>query len=180
MAHADDDIRALQRSLADPAAFQPIFDRHHGAVRRYLRARIGEPALAEDLAAETFARAFAARRRFRDEGHGVKAWLFTIATNLLRDELRARGRRGKLLERLPGSAPDAAAPSLPADPELAAALTALRREELEVLLLHAWADLSYEEIAIATGVPIGTVRSRLSRARAQLRNALPDHERSLA
>ncbi|RZL29747.1 MAG: hypothetical protein EOP35_25020, partial [Rubrivivax sp.] len=61
------------------------------------------------------------------------------------------------------------------DPELLGAVRALRAEEQEVLLLHAWADLSYEEIAAATGVAIGTVRSRLSRARVQLRAALPEH-----
>jgi DNA-directed RNA polymerase specialized sigma24 family protein len=94
----DEDIRALRRSLRDPAVFDVLFACHHSAVRRYLHARLGDAAVAEDLAAETFARAFAARARFRDQGHGVRAWLFTIATNLLCDELRVRARRARASE----------------------------------------------------------------------------------
>lgn len=97
----EDDTRALRRSLREPAAFDALFVGHHAAIRRYLHARVGDAAVAEDLAAETFVRAFAARARFRDEGHGVRAWLFQIATNLLRNELRARERRtrGRALPR---------------------------------------------------------------------------------
>ncbi|MCW2983716.1 MAG: sigE 11 [Conexibacter sp.] len=169
----DEDIQALQRSLREPAAFDALFVRHHTAIRRYLYARIGEPALAEDLAAETFVRAFAARARFCDQGHGVRPWLFQIATNLLRDELRARGRRS--VAAVPGEI-SVAPPGLPADPALGALLRELPREQLEVLLLHAWADLGYEEIAAALGIRVGTVRSRLHRARTHLKRALPTIE----
>ncbi len=164
-----DDIRALEASLEEPAAFDAIFLRHHLAIRRYLHPRVGQPAVAEDLAAETFLRAFAAREGFRDRGHGVRAWLFQIATNLLRDELRARRRR---VLGVPVGAETAAAPDLPADPALARQLRALPRAQLEVLLLYAWADLGYEEIAVALGIRVGTVRSRLARARAQLQETL--------
>ncbi len=163
-----DDIQALRRSLREPAAFDELFVRHHASIRRYIRARLGDDVVAEDLAAETFVRAFAARARFRDQGHGVRAWLFQIATNLLRDELRARARRARF-------APDTsevAPPVLPADPVLAAQLRELPRDQLEVLLLYAWADLSYAEIALALGVRVGTVRSRLHRARAHLQRTL--------
>jgi RNA polymerase sigma factor (sigma-70 family) len=167
----DDDIRALRCSLREPAAFDVLFVRHHVAIRRYLHGRLGEVVAAEDLAAETFVRAFASRGRFRDQGHGVRAWLFQIATNLLRDELRARSRRCR---------EDAAAshtrmvdaPGLPTDPELAARLRDLPRTQLEVLLLYAWADLSYDEIAVALDIRVGTVRSRLHRARAQMQETL--------
>jgi DNA-directed RNA polymerase specialized sigma24 family protein len=168
---ADDDIRALQRSLREPSAFDVLFVRHHAAIRRYLHARVGQAAVAEDLAAETFVRAFAARARFRDQGHGVRAWLFQIATNLLLDELRARGRRA-LGGTADGVADSAGPPGLPADPALTSQLRELPRAQLEVLLLRAWADLSYEEIAVALGIRVGTVRSRLHRARAQLQQAL--------
>lgn len=168
---ADDDIRALQRSLSEPAAFDVLFVRHHVAIRRYLHARASQPAVAEDLAAETFVRAFAARAQFRDQGHGVRAWLFQIAINLLRDETRAEGHRGKKHGHL-ALGGEAAAPSLPSDPQLSALLRELPRVQLEVLLLYAWADLSYAEIALALGVRVGTVRSRLHRARAQLRQDL--------
>jgi RNA polymerase sigma factor (sigma-70 family) len=156
----------------DVAAFRDIFERHHVEIRRYLRHRIAEPDVAEDLAAETFARAFAARRTFADRGHGIRPWLFQIATNLLRDELRAGARRRTLGQRLRGERPSPVILHAGADPELASALATLRRDELDVLLLFAWAELSYEEIASAVGVPVGTVRSRLSRARARLRAEL--------
>jgi RNA polymerase sigma-70 factor (ECF subfamily) len=169
---ADDDIRALQRSLREPAAFDVLFVRHHVAIRRYLHARTSQPAVAEDLAAETFVRAFAARAQFRDQGHGVRAWLFQIAMNLLRDETRAEGHRGERYRRLAVGDDAAAAPSLPSDPQLSARLRELPRVQLEVLLLYAWADLSYAEIALALGVRVGTVRSRLHRARTQLRHDL--------
>ncbi len=167
----DEDVRLLRRSLREPAAFDTLFVRHHVSIRRYLHARVGQAAAAEDLAAETFVRAFAARARFRDDGFGVRAWLFQIATNLLRDELRARSRRARA-DGLREVADCVAAPGLPADPALAAQLRELPRPQLEVLLLHAWADLSYEEIATVLGVRVGTVRSRLHRARAQLRATL--------
>lgn len=173
---AGQDIEVLRRSLVEPAAFDALFVRHHVAVRRYLHARIGDPALAEDLAAETFLRAFSARARFRDTGHGVRAWLFQIATNLLLDELRARERRQRSAAQPPQDATSAAAPQLPTDPALEALLRRLPREQLEVLLLHAWADLGYEEIAAILDIRVGTVRSRLHRARARLQRALPTHD----
>jgi RNA polymerase sigma factor (sigma-70 family) len=160
-------------SLQDEAAaFRDVFERHHVEIRRYLRHRVADATVAEDLAAETFARAFAARNAFADRGHGVRPWLFQIATNLLRDELRARARRRTLSERLRGERPAPVCLPTGSDPELAAALATLRRDELDVLLLFAWAELSYDEIAAALGVPVGTVRSRLSRARARLRSEL--------
>ncbi len=166
----DDDIRALRRSLSEAAAFDELFVRHHVAIRRYLHARVAQEDVAEDLASETFARAFAARARFGDQGHGVRAWLFQIATNLLRDELRARRRaweRGTSPGRDSGAPPD-----LPGDPALTAHLRQLPHGQLEVLLLYAWADLSYEDIAMVLGIRVGTVRSRLHRARAELQRGL--------
>jgi RNA polymerase sigma factor (sigma-70 family) len=162
-------MTSLEAEVAD---FRDIFDRHHVEIRRYLRHRIADPDIAEDLAAETFARAFAARHTFADRGHGVRPWLFQIATNLLRDELRAGGHRRTLAQRLRGERPPPVILPAGADPELASALATLRRDELDVLLLFAWAELSYEEIAATAGVPVGTVRSRLSRARARLRAEL--------
>ncbi|HWH09999.1 MAG TPA: RNA polymerase sigma factor, partial [Solirubrobacteraceae bacterium] len=167
----DDDICALRRSLREPAAFDVLFVRHHVAIRRYLHARLGEVVAAEDLAAETFVRAFASRGRFRDQGHGVRAWLFQIATNLLRDELRARSRRCRE-DTAASRVSMVDAPGLPTDPELAARLRDLPRAQLEVLLLYAWADLSYDEIAVALDIRVGTVRSRLHRARAQMQATL--------
>lgn len=166
------DAAAIAASVTDPAAFSVVFDRHFAALHRWLRLTAGEQA--DDLAAETFVRAFAARARFRPgTAPDARAWLFAIALNLVRDEARRGRRRDALLTRLAGRAAPAAQPlpELP-DPALHAALLGLRREEREVLLLVAWADLAYEDVAAVLGVPVGTVRSRLSRARAQLRDHL--------
>lgn len=173
---SDDDVaRALKLSVDDPEQFRIVFDAHHGAIRGYLRHRLGDISLAEDLAAETFARAFAARGRFRDTGAGVRPWLYTIATNLLRDEARRGSGARQLLGRLRPPAPVVLELPEDPDPALRRALKALRPQELDVLLLHAWGELSYAEIAIVTDTRVGTVRSRLSRAREHMRRALPDH-----
>ena len=147
--------------------FHALFDAQYVPVHRYLAHRLGDPAAAEDLAAETFLRAYAARSSFKPGS--PRAWLFTIATNLLRDHARGAGRRDAAFAEWAGRSTPVAEPEfeLP-DPELARALTALRAEEREALLLYAWADLSYDEIATVTGVAVGTVRSRLARARARL------------
>jgi RNA polymerase sigma-70 factor, ECF subfamily len=147
--------------------FHALFDAQYTPVYRYLAHRLGDRAAAEDLAAETFLRAYAARSGFVDGS--PRAWLFTIATNLLRDHTRGAGRRQAALAEWAGRPATVAEPEfeLP-DPQLALALAALRMEEREVLLLFAWAELSYDEIAVVTGVAIGTVRSRLARARAHL------------
>ena len=167
------DAQVIARSVDEPGAFRVVFDRHFAAVHRYLHHRLG-PDAADDLAAETFVRAFAARRRFRPgECDTARAWLFTIATNLMRDEARRGRRRVLALGRL-AAEPPAAQPAVrdATDPALAAALGALREEEREAVLLLAWGELSYEEIARVTGVRPGTVRSRLNRARARLQEAL--------
>lgn len=163
---------ALLESVERPLAFRTVFDAHHGDIRRYLHHRVGNPADAEDLAAEVFARAFSVRRRFRDTGVGVRPWLFAIATNLLRDEARRRSRERALRQRL-RPAPALLEPlDADPDPQLRQALSTLRAAELETLLLHAWGELTYAEIAVATATEVGTVRSRLSRARAHMRAAL--------
>lgn len=172
----DDEVAgALKRSVADPEQFRIVFDVHHRAIRAYLRHRVGDIGIAEDLAAETFARAFAARGRFRDSGAGVRPWLYTIATNLVRDESRRGAGRRELLGRLRSAAPVLLDLPEDSDPALRRALRTLRPQELDALLLHAWGELSYAEIATVTGTKVGTVRSRLSRAREHMRRALPDH-----
>jgi len=175
MSGMESDAEVIVRSVGQPAAFQVLFDRYYSEVHRYLVNRLAEPAVAEELAAETFLRAFAARRRYRHTDATARAWLFTIATNLLRDEFRARRRRGSLLERLAREREALELPALAADPELRVALAGLPVQEREALLLFAWADLSYEEIALVLGVRLGTVRSRIHRARVKLRSLLePD------
>jgi RNA polymerase sigma factor (sigma-70 family) len=171
------DADAIAASVDDPSAFELVFDRHFDVVFRYLRRRVGRHR-AEELAAETFAQALASRGRFDAAYADARAWLFGIAVNLLRHhyrreerELRAFARSGSdplaseepSLERLDAEASKAV---------VASALAQLPAIEREALLLYAWAELGYGEIAQALGIPVGTVRSRLSRARGRLRELL--------
>ena len=147
--------------------FEALFEDHFDAIYGYLARRVG-PDLARDLAAETFARAYAGRKRFDPHRGGPRAWLFGVAHNLLRRHYRDEERRLQAFARVEVPRYEAA----PHEPLLAEALSVLSREERDVLLLFAWADLSYEQIAEALAIPIGTVRSRLSRARTLMRNEL--------
>ncbi len=151
-------------SRSDPAAFAGIFDRHHARLYRYLRRRVNA-GLAADLAAETFVIAFARRGAYRADTHDARPWLYGIAHNLLRNHLRDERRQ------LAAYARHGADPL--ADPDA---------RDRDVLLLFAWADMSYVEIGQALNIPVGTVRSRLNRARRQLRGlarseSLDDTER---
>jgi RNA polymerase sigma-70 factor (ECF subfamily) len=174
------DAEIIRASQADPRLFAAIFDRHFDAIYRYLRRRVGE-SLADDLAAETFTTAFAVRGKYDLRREDARPWLYGIASNLLRHhyrreerQLRAYARTGvdpvqadldEVLDRV-----DAAT----AGPRLARALASLDRRDRDVLLLYAWADLSYQDIADALGIPPGTVRSRLHRARRIVRELLGD------
>lgn len=165
---------AIARSLRDSEAFSAVFDRHFASVYRYL-ARRARRDVAEDLASQTFMLAFAHRGQYRDDLRTARPWLFGIATNLLRAEHRVQGRRQVLIERLQsdstsaqgqlGSQPDDHA----LEGDLGQALAELQEDQREALLLHVWGEMSYPEIAAALKVPVGTVRSRISRACAALR-----------
>lgn len=181
MEPASSDSEIIARSLEDPDAFEEIFDRYYLSVRGYL-ARCGDPEAAGDLAQEVFLRAFRSRRRFRLEADSAAPWLFGIATNVLRRHLRRRHRRGRALLRLgPRRQARVEDPYERADQRLSAAewagalqdaLAELREPDRDVLLLYALGQLTYREVAEALGIPIGTVRSRLARARRQLRELL--------
>jgi RNA polymerase sigma-70 factor (ECF subfamily) len=163
-------------------AFAELFDEHFDAIHGYLRGRVGEAA--EELAAETFARALAGYERFDPARGDARPWLFGIATNVVHGHRRAERRRLRAYAREAGRAgPPPAPPDVPARLDAAAqarvagrAIARLPAGERDVLLLVAWADLTYEEVAGALGVPVGTVRSRLHRARLAVRAALQRHE----
>jgi RNA polymerase sigma factor (sigma-70 family) len=172
------DSDAIAASAVTPADFAAIFDRHFDAVHAYLQRRIG-PDLADELSAETFLVAFDKRARYDVSRPDARPWLFGIATNLLRrhhrDELRqlrayARSAVDPVLDAFEGV--EARVDATSVRRELVDALAGVPAEELDALLLFAWADFSYAEVAEALEVPVGTVRSRLSRARARLRSAL--------
>jgi RNA polymerase sigma factor (sigma-70 family) len=164
------DADCLARSLEEPKAFGPIFDRHFDAVHRYLHRRAGRD-LADELAAQTFALAFERRASCRASG-SVLPWLYGIATNLLRRRRRAEGRQLRAyarsgVDRWAAYEDEAAARAdgVALGARLASALAAMRPRERDALLLYALAELSYEEIAVALDVPVGTVRTWLHRAR---------------
>ena len=173
------DAQIIADSLARPREFASIFDRHFEAVYRYLARRLGAD-LGQELSAQTFEQALRSRSRFDVTQASARPWLLGIATNLARRHHRAENRRLLAYPRLdrrpttPDHAPGVdhrvdAASMLPA---LRAALAGVPPGERDVLLLLAWSDLTYEELSSALGVPVGTVRSRLSRGRQRLRERL--------
>jgi RNA polymerase sigma-70 factor (ECF subfamily) len=163
------DAVLIKRSLAQPQAFASIFDRHFDAVHGYARRRLGR-SLAEEIVSETFIRAFDRRASFDHSRADARPRLFGIAANLMRRHWRAERRRLHALGRLETSS--SAEPPTEERADLVTALNSLPAREREALLLFALADLSYDDIAEALGLPVGTVRSRLSRARDRIRRQL--------
>lgn len=160
-------------------SFEDAFEAEFPALHRYLARRLGFSA-ADDLSAETFAIAFRNWERL-DADRPVAPWLYGIAANLIRHHWRKEQRMLRAYART-GVDPivadhEEAAERVDAQSQhraVADALAALRPADREILLLHAWAELSDSEIADAIGLPLGTVKSRLSRTRERLRNRLAD------
>jgi len=159
--------------MQEPDWFGVIFDRHFDAVFGYLARRTGRSG-AEDLVSTTFTVAFERRNRFRPDATSARPWLFGIATNLLRAERRAENRALIALGSLDAAGVTVDQRDTGDLAHVEQLLAALDQGQRDVLLLHAWEELSYEEIAEALEIPIGTVRSRLARARARLQAALHD------
>jgi RNA polymerase sigma-70 factor (ECF subfamily) len=165
------DADVIRRSLAQPNSFVTLFERHFDSIYGYLARRVGIDA-GHELASEVFVRAFADRYRYDLQRREAMPWLYGIAANLLHRRRRSETRQLRAYARSGVDPAAAADPAERPDPNLAAALRALKPADRETLLLLAWADLDYEQIAEALDVPVGTVRSRLNRARRQLRAAL--------
>jgi RNA polymerase sigma factor (sigma-70 family) len=171
----------IARSLHDPEQFAIVFRRHAPQIQRYVVRRIGRDA-ADDVVGETFLQAFRQRANYRIDLPDARPWLYGIATNLIGRHHRTEIRQYRALAKTgidPVTEPftdlvDARVSATSAAPALAAALMRLPAPHRDVLLLMAWGDLSYEEAAAALGVPVGTIRSRLSRARTKVRQALGD------
>jgi len=168
-------------SLDAPEGFLAVFDLHFDAVHRYLHRRAGAD-VADDLAAETFAVAFARRAAFHDRGNGALPWLLGIATNLLRRHRRTEVRRLRAYARtgidawtqLDDATDAARLDARTHGVRLAGALLALRRQDREIFLLCTLGELTYSEAADALALPLGTVATRMRRARERLAAQLVD------
>lgn len=174
------DAEVIRSSLSDPELFSGIFERHADSVLRYLTKRVG-PVPAEDLVGETFVTAFRSRKNFDLSRQDARPWLFGIATNVCRHYWRSaqrQVRRDRAVHDqflIPPDLSDEVVATTWFESQsepLALALAQIDAVYLDVLLLVAGPGLTYEEIAEALDIPIGTVRSRLSRARRQLRELL--------
>lgn len=165
---------------SDDGQFAAVYDRYAPMLFRYAARRLGRDQ-AEDAVSETFLAAFAEQSRFDPDRGELRAWLFGILTHKISRQHRAETARYRLLAALPPPAPAADAAERAVEAAwaastrsvLAAALAELAPADRDVLLLIAWADLSYSEVADVLGVPVGTVRSRLHRTRRILRRDLP-------
>jgi RNA polymerase sigma-70 factor (ECF subfamily) len=143
------------------------------ALRRYARALTRDSDIADDLVQDTLVRALRSEHLFH--GGDVRSWLYTILTNLNRNRLRSLSRRPTLSPIEDNDAPDLAGPEA-GGRDVERALATLVEDQRNALLLVVLEGLSYREVAEVQGVPIGTVMSRLARARVQIKSYL-DGER---
>ncbi|MDQ2812587.1 MAG: RNA polymerase sigma factor [Actinomycetota bacterium] len=173
------DAAVIESSWREPERFAVLFDRHVPHIHRYL-ARRADRQVADDLVAETFLAAFAKRDRY-DLGHAdARPWLYGIAANLIGQHHRDEARQYRIRQaaaaqpEVPGHA-DRVAADVTAQAVravLEGALAALSDGDRDVLLLIAWEQLTYQEVSRALDIPVGTVQSRLHRARKKTRQVL--------
>jgi RNA polymerase sigma-70 factor (ECF subfamily) len=173
------DAALIEQSWHEPETFARLYDRHAGPIHRYVTRRLGD-GVADDVVAETFLAAFRGRRRYDLSRGDARPWLYGIAANVIGKHRRDEVRMWRAFART-GTDPvtdgyvdlvnnRVAAAAVQRD--LAAALADLPARDRDVLLLIAWADFTYEDVAVALEIPVGTVRSRLNRARKKVREAL--------
>jgi RNA polymerase sigma-70 factor (ECF subfamily) len=180
-AHCNRDDGELWRAAeTDRDAFGELFERHARAVFAFCAHRTGDLALAEDLMSVVFLEAWRRRRSVALAGTSALPWLLGTANNVVRNQRRSLRRHRAALARLSANAvsatcEDEAIARVDAQRTLSAALREIERlprEQREALTLVLWSGLSYQEAADALGIPVGTVRSRIARARAALGAAL--------
>lgn len=169
------DAVLIRHSLTRPEVFASVFDRHADQIYRYVAARVG-PGIADDVTAETFLAAFRGRDRYDSGRDDARPWLYGIATRLISSHRRAEQRRVRMLARIPlpeltEGFEDAANDRVSAERTLAqlgTVIASLSAADRELLLLVAWTDLSYADVAEALGIATGTVASRLHRIRKKI------------
>jgi RNA polymerase sigma-70 factor (ECF subfamily) len=165
--------RQTAKEGGDVAKFAQMVEAAIPALRRYARALTRDSDIADDLVQDTLVRALRSEHLF--QGDEVRSWLYTILTNLNRNRLRSLARRPPLSPIEDNDAPDLAGPEA-GGRDIERALATLVEDQRSALLLVVLEGLTYREVAEVQGVPIGTVMSRLARARAQIKTYL-DGER---
>jgi len=171
------DNEIIAQSIDEPGAFSGIFERHVRQVGGYIRRRVGADAV-DDVLSETFLVAFRRRTSFEGEWESALPWLLGIATRLVKSHRAAEARQWRafessaaanaVIDELPHTASEGRLDADAALRALAPRIAALNRKDRDTLLLYAWGDLTYEQVAAALDVPVGTVRSRLNRVRRKL------------
>ena len=170
------DAEMISGSLTDPRLFAAVYDRHASTVFRFLVRRVGRDT-ADELVGDVFRIAFERRATFDCARPSARPWLYGIATNLVAKHRRTEARRLRATAQFAAEvATDSLADSVVGGvdayqlwPSVAHGIAELPDGERDALLLYAWEELTYEEVAAALEIPVGTVRSRLSRARGRLR-----------
>lgn len=157
--------------------FAARYDEHHLAVYRYAARRLG-PETAEDVVAEAFTIAWSRIASYDAERGAFVSWLFGIVTNVIARHHRQETRQWRAFAKVgvddSDSFDDDLASRLDADvrwPHVAATLAGMSTRDRDVLLLHVWQEMSYQQVADTLGIPVGTVRSRIARARGRLATA---------
>ena len=179
-----DDVELWELSASDPEAFGEIFRRHARSVFALCFWRTGDAAVAEDVTSVVFLEAWRRRDHVVLEQRSALPWLLGVANHTSRNATRSIRRHSQALRRLDGrhSSPndDAVIDRLDAEISLGVVNEAVRdltEQDREIVLLVFWSGLSYEATAVALGIPVGTVRSRVSRTRRKLQLRLGHDER---
>jgi RNA polymerase sigma factor (sigma-70 family) len=165
-------------------AFGELFERHSDSVYNHCFRRTGSWSTAQDLTSVVFLEAWRRKKDVKLVGDSILPWFLAVANNVIRNSERSLRRHRRLLAKLPALSAEAAFDEDAVqrlDDEIAMKsllrrLGDLRTEEQEIVALCDWASLTYAEAAIALGIPIGTVRSRLSRAHEHLRAVVSEGE----
>ena len=194
MSKSDSELIALCQD-GDVSAFDLIIQRHKVPLINYIYRSVGDQETAEDLAQETFIRIYKNIRRYRKDMAGFRTWMYRIAANLCKNELRNRGRRSKILvnsatsyqrngidptENMPDTSagPDAQLEEKELQKVLTKAISQLPDKLRTALILRDIKDMPYGEISQIIGRPVGTVKSRINRARLMLKDKVAAYVRS--